>query len=155
MKDMNQQAQYLVFSLDEQHYALALSMVEKVIRAVEIIPLPKAPETLKGLINMKGSFIPVIDIRKQFHLPNREIDLDDRIVVARSSSHAVAFVVDKVMGLTDACIDQMDGSRRIYPEAEQYVEGLGEFNQNPFLVLRVDNLFGHHELKHLETGVGA
>ncbi len=60
---------YIVFTLDEQRYALHLSAVERVICVVEITPLPKAPEIVLGIINVGGQIIPVIDMRKRFRLP--------------------------------------------------------------------------------------
>lgn len=59
-------------TLDGQRYALSLAQVERVIRAVEITPLPQAPEIITGVINVRGRVIPVVDIRKRFRLPVRE-----------------------------------------------------------------------------------
>ena len=58
--------QIVVFALDEPRYALPLSAVERVVRAVEITPLPKAPEIVLGVINMQGQVVPAVDIRKRF-----------------------------------------------------------------------------------------
>ena len=73
----------VVFALDEPRYALLLSAVEKVVRAVEITPLPKAPEIVVGVINAQGRILPVLDIRKRFRLPAREMKPDDRRFSAR------------------------------------------------------------------------
>ncbi len=69
--------QHLVFHLDEQRYAIKLSEVKKVTRAVQITNLAEAPEFLLGLINLQGDIIPIIDIRRALHLPDREMELSD------------------------------------------------------------------------------
>jgi len=86
----------VVFALEEPRYALLLSAVERVVRAVEITPLPKAPEIVLGIINAQGRIIPVIDVRQRFRMPTREMKLDDRLIIARTSRRQVALVVDSV-----------------------------------------------------------
>lgn len=67
----------VAFSLDEPRYALHLSAVERVVRAVETMPLPKAPEIVLGVINMQGQIIPVVDVRQRFRLRAREMNLKE------------------------------------------------------------------------------
>ena len=55
----------LVFSVDEQEYALPYTIVEKVVRSVEITPLPNAPDIIKGIINVHGRVIPVLSVREK------------------------------------------------------------------------------------------
>ena len=73
--------QIVVFTLDEQLYGLPLQAVDKVIHVVEIRHLPKAPEIITGIINIKGKIIPVVDIRKRLELATHEIDPDDRLII--------------------------------------------------------------------------
>jgi len=77
---------YLVFTLEDQQYALGLEAVERVVRAVELTSVPEAPEILVGLINIRGKIVPVLDIRRRFHLPPRDMEIKDRIIVSRTSS---------------------------------------------------------------------
>ena len=62
---MNQAPCFVVFRLDEQHYAVPLSVVERIVRMVDITPVPKTPEIVLGVINVQGSVIPVVDIRRR------------------------------------------------------------------------------------------
>jgi purine-binding chemotaxis protein CheW len=89
----------VLFSLDEPRYALELSSVERVVRSVEITPLPGAPDIVPGVINFQGRVIPVVDIRKRFNLPVRGIDLNDRFIIARTSRRLIALTVDSVTGV--------------------------------------------------------
>ena len=75
----------VVFSLDDQQYALLLPVVERVINAVAVTPLPEAPDIVLGVINIYGEIIPVMNIRKRFGLPEREIDIKDQLIISRSS----------------------------------------------------------------------
>ncbi len=91
----------LVFTLSEQRCALALSDVERIVHVVEITPLPKAPEIVMGLVNVRGRAIPVLNIRKLFNLPEVGIALSDQMIIARTSRRTVAILVDNAVGVVD------------------------------------------------------
>lgn len=84
----------LIFTLDEQQYALRLDAVQRIVRAAAITPLPKAPEIVLGILDIQGEVIPVIDVRKRFRQPERDIRPADQFVIARARSLTVALVVD-------------------------------------------------------------
>lgn len=93
--------QIVVFTLGETPYALFLATVERVVRAVEITPLPRAPEIVLGIINVGGQLVPVVDVRRRFGLPVHELRIDDRFLIARTSRRQVALVVDSVAGIQE------------------------------------------------------
>jgi purine-binding chemotaxis protein CheW len=88
--------QLVVFSVDNQRCAVPLSVVERVVRMVEITPVPHIPAITLGVINAQGRIIPVVNIRKRFCLPARAPHLSDQLLIARTSKRAVALVVDAV-----------------------------------------------------------
>ena len=88
--------QLVVFTLDDQRYAVSLSIVERVVRLVEITPVPGAPEIVCGVIDVEGCITPVVDIRKRFRLPARELALNDQLIVVRTQKRKVALVVNTV-----------------------------------------------------------
>ena len=81
--------QLVVFFLDGQRYGLHLSTVRRVVRAVEVRALPSAPGIVLGVINIEGRIIPVINVRRRFGLPDKEIDLDDHFIVAATARRTV------------------------------------------------------------------
>ena len=87
------------FLLDDQRYALHLGVVERVIPAVEITPLPKAPEIVLGLINIRGKIIPTLNIRRRLQLPERETELNDHFIIANTSKRTVALPAESVGGV--------------------------------------------------------
>jgi len=132
---------YFVFKIEDQRYAVALSAVEKVIRAVELIVLPDAPGILLGLINMMGRIIPVVNIRKQFRLPDREIEINDRIIISQVSSHTIAFIADTVEGVLMFSQNQLDKGDQIFPEMGQHIEGVGKIDNDTIIIYDVYKFF--------------
>ncbi len=126
----------VTFELDGQRYALYLSTVDIVVRAVEITPLPQAPDSVAGIINFQGHIVPVFNLRRRFRLPEREMQLDDHIILARTAHRLVALVADTVGGVL-ACADGETVSADAVLPGTEYVAGV---------VKRLDGLILIHDL---------
>jgi len=98
---MSRHTQVIIFRIDGQSYAIPLSDVDRVIRAVEVTPLPKAPETVLGIIDYHGTLVPVLSLRKRLSLDFRDISTNDRFVIARTSRRTIVLTVDEVTGLSE------------------------------------------------------
>ena len=142
----------VVFALDEPRYALLLSAVEKVVRAVEITPLPKAPEIVVGVINAQGRILPVLDIRKRFRLPAREMKPDDRFIIARTSRRQVALVVDSVVGVHKLAEREMVSAKEALPFA-QYLKGVAKVENNLVLIHDLDQFLSLDEERVLDPAL--
>jgi purine-binding chemotaxis protein CheW len=87
---------YVIFEIHHQRFALPLNAVRRIARSVSITPLPNAPESVLGVINVQGSVIPVVDIRRKFNLPEPDLRLDDHLIIGSTSKRTVALLVDLV-----------------------------------------------------------
>ena len=77
---MSETRPFLIFGVGEETYALDVAAVERVLPAAEVTPLPDAPATVLGLINIAGELMPVISARRHFSLPSRDMELSDRLI---------------------------------------------------------------------------
>jgi purine-binding chemotaxis protein CheW len=96
---MKQSSDLVVFTLDEQLYAIRLPVVERVVRAVAVTALPKAPVIVLGVINVQGALLPVVNLRLRLGLAPRSIDTDDQFLIARTARRRVVLVVDSIAGV--------------------------------------------------------
>ena len=142
----------VIFSLDEPRYALPLSSVVQVVRAVEITPLPKAPEIVMGVINMQGQVIPVINMRQRFCLPAHEIRLEDRFIIARTAARVVALVADSVDGVRRLEGRELVIAKEKLPFAE-YIEGVVKLEQGLFIICDLDRFLSLDEEKLLDKAL--
>ncbi|MFQ6042087.1 MAG: chemotaxis protein CheW [Candidatus Poribacteria bacterium] len=120
---MKKSNQYIVFNLDRWRYGLHLSYVARVVRVVEITPLPKAPEIVLGVVNVHGEIIPVFNIRHRLRLPEREIELSDKLIIARTSKQTVALLVNAVSGVIEPSEEDIVTPENIMPSVK-YSEGV-------------------------------
>jgi len=148
----NQHTRWIVFSLDEQRYALHLSRVERAVRAAEVTPLPKAPEIVLGVINVQGQIVPVVDLRKRFRLPQREIDPSNRFIIARSSRRRIAIVADSIQGLAERPEREVIAAEKILSGME-YVEGVAKLEDGMALIHNLDQFLSLDEERVLNDAL--
>lgn len=92
---------FVLFALERGRYALRLETVERVVPSLELTPLPNSPEIVLGVFSLGGQIIPVMNLRRRFGLPERELQLTDCFVVASAADRVVALVVDDTMGIVE------------------------------------------------------
>jgi purine-binding chemotaxis protein CheW len=93
----NGRIKYLVFNLADEHYGIPLSMVKEVIGLTEITKVPNVPEFFKGLINLRGKIISIIDLRTKLTLPKAEYqDKKTTIIIAEVGGFTIGAIVDDV-----------------------------------------------------------
>jgi len=85
--------------VEGQLYALPLAAVTRIIRMVEITSFPNCPPSVRGLIDVQGTILAVIDLRSVFCLPSRRVEASDQLVIASISNRSVALIVDFVLGV--------------------------------------------------------
>jgi purine-binding chemotaxis protein CheW len=125
---MGKAGQLVVFSLDQFRFALPLTSVERVVRATEVTPVPHAPPTVSGVIDMQGEIITVLDVRQRMGLPRRAVGLTDEFLIARMRGTIVALVVDRTEGLAiaDELLPVGPGPDAAWLEQFQGVAQLGD-----------------------------
>lgn len=146
----------VVFTLADRRLALPLGAVERVIRMVEIIPLPQGPEIVLGVINVGGRVAPVLDIRRRFGLPERPIALGDYLVLASTAARTVALVAESIQGVV-ACPEDAVIARDEILSGLEYVQGVVKLNDELVLLFDLDLLLTREEetmLRHAEERRG-
>jgi purine-binding chemotaxis protein CheW len=148
----NMQGRVAVFTLGDQRYALPLSTVERVVRVVEVTPLPQAPDIVLGVVNVQGRVIPVVNPRRRFRLPERDIALTDQLVIAHTTRRPVALVVDAVTGVLEYSGREAVGARDIVPGVE-YVEGVVKLADGLVLIHDLDRFLSLDEVTALDRAI--
>ena len=144
--------QLVVFTLDEQSYALPLNMIIRIIHSVEIRKLPKAPEIVAGIINVNGEIIAVIDVRKRFGMKSREIEADDQLIIADTGKRKVALWVDSVNG-----VENIDSHQRVNTSEDlsyaKYINGVVKVDEHLILIYDLEQFLNLEEESRLEMAL--
>ena len=147
---MSKKKKYVIFWLDNQKFALHLSNVERVVRIVEVSPLSKAPEFILGTINFQGEFLPVVNLRILFELNERDISLNDQLIITNTNLRKVALWVDFVSDIIEREDEEIIESDKILIDSE-YVEGAFKFNDEIVVIHDLDTFLKLNEKELLKT----
>lgn len=149
---MSERTQLVVFRVDEQRCALALAAVERIVRAVEVTPLPGAPHIVLGVIDVEGSIVPVLSIRRRFRLPEREIVPADQFLIARAAGRAVALVIDEAEGVFEREQSAVTHSYGISPGLEQF-EGVVKLDDGLALIHDPEKFLSPDDARALDDAI--
>jgi purine-binding chemotaxis protein CheW len=140
--------QFVPFTLDTNRYALRLAAVERAVRVVEFTPLPKAPDIVLGIVNFEGRVIPVINVRKRFRHPDREVQLSDQLIVARTSQRPVALLVDRTESPIERTESEIVRAANVLPGLE-YIQGVVKLGDGLVLIHDLDSFLSLDEEQEL------
>lgn len=141
--------QLVVFNLAAQRYALRLSAVERVVQIAELTVLPRAPEIVLGIVNVRGCVVPVVDTRRRFGLPAREINLSDHLIIARTSRRIVGLLADMVAGVVQHSRAAITAADQIIHNLD-YVEGVIKLDDGLIFIHDLDTFLSEVEERTLE-----
>ena len=113
---MNTVSRFVVFLVEGGRYAVRLEEVERVVAAVELVPLPDAPEVVLGVFNLQGTVVPAIDTRRRLRLAGREPGISDQFLVVRAAGRVLALVADRVQGIVEMPVDAISPATEVVPE---------------------------------------
>jgi purine-binding chemotaxis protein CheW len=152
--DVSERENYVVFLLDAKRYALYLKAVERVVHAVEVTPLAKAPDVVLGIVSLHGRIVPVFDPRRRFRLPEREASTADQIIFAYAGHRMVALWVDSVVGVIECAASKLTHAGNILP-GMNYVQGVFQLEDGLVLVHDLDSFLSLEETNALDCALEA
>ena len=134
-KDSIMNKQFVVFKLDEQFYGIDIQTVQIIERIKSIMRVPKAPSCVKGVMNLRGEIIPVVDMRVKFNLDTREYDDDTRIIIVKVEEDMVGIIVDQVREVIELSKDQIEAIPNMQDKTNaNYIQGVGKLNDESMIV---------------------
>ena len=149
---MTQPTQLVVFGLDAQRYALPLASVERIVRAVETMRLPNAPAIVLGAINVAGRVLPVLNLRRRFGLPEREINPADQFLIAHTTRRTVVLVVDEALGMVECPAAEIIQPIQIAPGLEQ-LQGVVRLDDGLVLIQDLEKFLSLDEARALDEAM--
>ncbi|AHC15892.1 chemotaxis protein CheW [Salinispira pacifica] len=150
--DSTQQNKYLLFQLGEEAYGLNIMTVTDIIELQKITKVPDLPDFIRGIINLRGRIIPVMDLRIRFNMPEREYDDRTCIIIVGLDQGSIGFIVDTVNEVQDILPKDIDPppSFKSGSVRERYIQGLGKVQDQVKILLDVEKVVGNEELLDAE-----
>ncbi|HFC53742.1 MAG TPA: chemotaxis protein CheW [Gammaproteobacteria bacterium] len=140
--------QWVTFFLENEKYGVPVSQVMEVLRFTEITPVPGAPDSVMGIINLRGNVVTVLDTRKKFGLPPKETDDSTRIVVINIEDDVIGILVDNVSDVMWLRASEMDSAPNTSGEENaRYIQGVASRDGELLILVDLLKLFAEEEWK--------
>jgi purine-binding chemotaxis protein CheW len=126
----------VTFSLGSEEYGVEISSVQEIIRATDITIVPGAPPHVRGVINLRGKIIPVVDLRTRFQMPAGEVTDSQRIIVIELQGKRLGMLVDgvsQVIKISSAIIEEMP--EEAVTLDQNYIKGVGKLDGRLIIIL--------------------
>jgi len=129
------QVQVVAFKLRREEYGFNILNVKEIKGLTDITRVPFASDFIKGVINLRGSVLPVIDLKKRLGLQDMEYTDDTRIVVVREDDLEVGMIVDAVTGVITLNGEHIDAAKSVDNENSRFITGVGKVEEERLIIL--------------------
>jgi len=149
--ETEKELQLVTFKLGKEEYGVNIEQVREIIRVVEIIHVPKAPSFVEGLINLRGTVVSVIDLRKRFDISPCGEKENERIIVVEVQGRTIGVIVDsvsEVLRLSSKNIDDVPPT--VSGVDTKFLFGVGKIGDRLMMLLDLDKILSTDELKGLD-----
>lgn len=147
-----QKDKYLTFTLGNDFFGIDILYVTEIIGLQQITPVPDLPEHIKGIINLRGKIIPVMDIRLRFKKEFREYDERTCIIVVDIGDISIGLIVDRVSEVIDIPESNISLPPKLAKSSTNgYVKAIGKIEEEVKLILDCEKLLSEDEVKEIEN----
>lgn len=149
---MAEEMKVIVFTLAHEEYGIEVDKVRTIERLMPITRVPKTPDFVKGVINLRGVVIPVIDLRGRFGLAESELGENSRIIIVAVNDLEVGFIVDSANDVLDLMSDTIENPPEIVGGVKaKYLSGVAKIGDNRLLILlNLSEVLNRGEIIQLE-----
>ena len=148
--------QYLTFKLDEEIFALDIAKVREVLDYTTVTKVPRTPEFMRGVINLRGSVVPVVDMRLKFGMTKTDKTVNTCIIIVEITLAGETVVLGALADAVHEVIELEPGQIEPAPKIgtrlkTDFIRGMGKRGEHFIIILDIDKVFSSDELSLVET----
>jgi purine-binding chemotaxis protein CheW len=155
-EETTQTRQLVSFHIGEEEFGVDILMVQEIIRLPVITPIPNAPESILGMINLRGKIIPIVDLRRRLRIrDNRpwETDRRTRILIVEMGTHVTGFIVDSVSEVMRVTVSEIEPTPHLVVSSIDavYIQGVIKLPNRLIILLDFRRILKPQEEKEMEV----
>ena len=150
---IRQELQVVGFYLGDDEYAIYIHKVREIYAMTEIRKVPKAPQFVEGVINLRGTIVPIIDLRKRFDLDSNESTHTAKILIVELGKNLIGMIVDNVSEVMRFYSDEIEKAPPMFSAniSSQYVQGVAKLDNKLIILLDIEKLLSFEEQSVLKS----
>lgn len=148
---IRKERQVVAFTLGSETYAVDIGKVREIIPIQKIVPVPRAPDFVEGIINLRGRVIPVLDLRKHFGFEKKPFDPSQKIILTEVDDENIGVIVDSVASVLRIPEDAIEPPASVIIGQEiHYIQGIAKLGQNLIVLLDLTRIISDAEKRTLK-----
>ncbi len=153
--DQVESLQFVSFQLAGEEYGVPITQVQEIIRYESLTRVPQSSRFVRGVLNLRGRVMPVIDLRRKFNLPGIDTDRSTRIIVVDVEGSSVGMVVDRVSQVIDVDPREVEPAPELGARVNtDYIRGMGKMEDRLVILLDIDRVLTASEMAEVSEAVG-
>lgn len=133
--------EYLSFELNQEEYALSILKVKEIIGVKKITPVPNLPKYIKGVINLRGKIINIVDLREKFKIESKEYDKFTVIIIIETDKRTFGILVDSIKDVININMENIQNNFEQTKDIEEkYIHGITNYEDRIICILNIDSL---------------
>lgn len=145
------EGKYLTFVLSGEEYGIEILKVREIIGLMDITSLPQTPDHMKGVINLRGKVIPVVDLRLKFLMPEHEHTEETCTIVVEVGNTLIGIIVDSVSEVSEIGSEVIEETPQLGQDIDaNFIMGMGNLKEKLIILLDIDKVLSGEELEMME-----
>lgn len=144
--------QYVTFSIADEVYGVEVLKVQEIIGMTQVTHVPNAPHFMKGVINLRGAVVPVVDMRLKFGMVPRDYDSFTVIIIVEVRERLIGMIVDTVSDVAGIPLNTIQDTPHFTASLDtDFIKGIGQLDNKLVIILDVDRILTSEDIKILES----
>lgn len=145
-------SQFVGFKLGSEKYAIDIMAIEEILRMTEITPVPKAPEFIEGIVNIRGRVIPVVDLKKKLNIGTVTNSQTSRIIITNINNKKIGFLVDEVEEVLRIESGLIENAPALAVNIDSnYINGVAKTDKGMIILLDINKIFSPYEQRQFNS----
>lgn len=152
-QEETQKDKFLTFTLGKEYYGIEIKYVTEIIGIQPITEVPELPEHIRGIINLRGKIIPVMDVRLRFKKEFKEYNDRTCVIVIDAENILIGLIVDSVSEVLSIPSEDIVDPPDLNQHTNKYIKGIGKTGNNVKLILDCEKLLSEEEMDSLSNAI--
>ncbi len=146
--------QQVVFKLDKEEYGLDIMKVNGIEKYQEVVKVPNTQKYIEGIINLRGEVLPIYNLRKKFHLKDKDVDDETKIIVTFTNDMKIGFIVDSVAEILHINDKDVESTPKIVTGINRkYIKSVAKVDERMIILIDIDQMISDEEQISIEQVV--
>jgi len=149
---ISEEIQLVIFKIGNEEFGVNIHQVKEIVRLIPITPIPRAPEFIEGVVNLRGQVLAVMDLAKRLELPSHPHSEKTRIIVVEVEDNTVGMIVDEVTEVLRLPLEKIEKTPQLVESdiEQKYIKGVGKLNDRLLILIDLANVLSLEEKEEIK-----